>query len=237
MGRSRQVGLDQIFWDAFRKWILSDLENIWKTVGAPFSPTKFTGGDFVSDNDGYFVTFSAMAWIGLGSTWYCYINFQHKHEVVGRAYTAIVVVVLGLIIAILANVCCNKTTRRHENAVWNQVAAKEDNDGIAEDSPNIEMGSFRSQSSRETDMDNDVDMERQALATLHECLGRPTISKLLGAGSTRRLLFTRVILLCPTIAYAKHSPGCQTTVTRCSRLRRILFNLANEISCHWSYYR
>jgi hypothetical protein len=53
-----------------------------------------------------------------------------------------VIVVLGLIIAILANVCCNKTKRRHEGAIWDRVAAKEDDDddGIAEDSPNIERG-------------------------------------------------------------------------------------------------
>jgi hypothetical protein len=160
----------------------SDPEIFLNTVGAPFSPTKFTVGDFVSDNVRYFVTFSAMAWIGLGITWGCYMKIQDKHEVVGRAYTAVAIAVFGLIIAILANVRCIKKAkaRRHEGTVWMKVAAKEDDDDTTEDSTSVEMASFRSPSSRESDVDDDDDMERRALTTLRECLGRPTIPELLG---------------------------------------------------------
>jgi predicted ferric reductase len=132
-----------------------------------------------------------MAWLGLGVVWYGYRNLQHSHQVKGRAYTAIAILVLGLIIAVLSNYCEHLMTRRHGGTVWNRIASKDDpEDGIVllEDdsstteasSTSIEMTAYKDDnSSNILEESNDNEVREEDRISIRECLGRPTMSELL----------------------------------------------------------
>jgi hypothetical protein len=50
-----------------------------------------------------FLSFSLIGWIGLIIIWYCFTNFDSKHQVMSRSYGMVCVLILSLLIATILN--------------------------------------------------------------------------------------------------------------------------------------
>jgi len=89
--------------------------------GLPFSPTRFSAGHTMSilGNLPFFLSSSAISWVGLVSIWFIYNNCTSKGEIMSRSYGVLVLVPISLIIGLLSNVVLDKLDAENSLASWN----------------------------------------------------------------------------------------------------------------------
>jgi predicted ferric reductase len=154
-------------------------ENSLGSGGVPFTPSRFAPGSKKSyiGNLPSFLSFSAIAWIGLVVVWYFYINVQSKKEVFSRVWSPIFIVVLGVLVAVAVNVSSrygwdgSDAPMRKE---WSAVELRDlsnRGDDMAEDIDGL--GLDRGNGSTEVSGIRTV--------TIEEKEGRPTVHELLNS--------------------------------------------------------
>jgi predicted ferric reductase len=164
-------------------------ENSLGSDGVPFTPSIFAPGSKTSyiGNLPSFLSFSAVAWIGLGAVWYFYSKVQSKHEVFSRVWSPIFIIVLGVLVAVAVNIYARYGMEDSDapmSAEWSAV--KRD----AEDGEDelVELRDFSSKDDTEEEIDglgldggNGSTEGRVRTVTMEEKEGRPTVHQLLNS--------------------------------------------------------
>jgi len=75
------------------------------TDGASVTPSRFASGTSASmmRNVLSFITVTSIAWVGLWATWELYVKETHDHEIVGRGWAVLAILLIALVISVLAN--------------------------------------------------------------------------------------------------------------------------------------
>lgn len=146
-------------------------------VGEPFTQSRFSSGtDGTVGNVIPFLTFAAIGWVGLWAIWYVYVNAIQKHEIVGRGWACLAIIVVAVLIAGIANLALH---------VIDKARARGHNPtliGDSEDDMEIEMGSVNDRIGKELlagKVDDGAVENSSESVSYEEKVGRPTIYELL----------------------------------------------------------
>lgn len=147
--------------------------------GTPVAPSRFASGTSTSlvRNIFPFLTFTSIAWPGLWAVWYLYLNKTHNHEIVGRGWTALAILVIAIGVSVLANVAVRIVDKfqaqsfHHgliENVEENELELATVEEGIAKQ-PLVGGGGI----------DTDDSGRTLDAVTYQEKAGRPSVHELL----------------------------------------------------------
>jgi predicted ferric reductase len=146
---------------------------------APFTPSRFSSGKTTSMFGNFFpfVTFATTAWIGLWATWRLYMSVTFDDEIIGRGWTALAIIAIAVVVAILANFSARILDRGRARPLTFGLlenATKEHEYGAMEEGSAMQPLVAGENRSDNVESDNNL-----TAVTYEETVGRPTVHQLL----------------------------------------------------------
>jgi predicted ferric reductase len=148
--------------------------------GLPFTPSRFSSGNTTSmfGNLFPFVTFATTAWIGLWVTWRLYMTAAFEHKILGRGWTALAIIAIAVVVALLANFATRVLDRV---LLAQQPLALGLLENVNNEHQDVEMESVKDDFAKQSVVKSDyVEVSSNLTAvTYEESVGRPTVHQLL----------------------------------------------------------